>query len=66
VGSVRGLLRVRDIEGIFQPSDQGLRNTSGVTIRFDPPLALGARGLEIQILNRKYPKVSGGHSDGVE
>lgn len=66
VGSVRGLLRARDIEGVFQPSDQGLRNTSGVTIRFDPPLALGAGGLEIQLLNRKYPKVSGGHSDGVE
>ena len=66
VGSVRGLLRARDIEGVFEPSDQGLRNTSGVTIRFDPPLSLRRGRLEIELLNRKYPKVSGGHRDGVE
>ena len=66
VGAVRGLLRARDIEGVFEPSDQGLRNTSGVTIRFDPPLSLRTGRLEIELLNRKYPKVSGGHRDGVE
>jgi hypothetical protein len=61
VGAVRGLLRARDIEGVFEPSDQGLRNTAGVTIRFDPPLTLGAGRLEIEVLNQRYPKVSGGH-----
>jgi len=60
-GSVRGLLRARDIEGVFEPSDQGLRNTSGVTIRFDPALSLRAGRLEIEILNQRYPKVSGRH-----
>jgi hypothetical protein len=66
VGSVRGLRRPRDIEGVFEPSDQGLRNTSGVTIRFDPPLSLRAGRLEVELLNRRYPKVSGGSRDGVE
>ena len=66
-GSVYGLLRPRDIEGVFQPSDQGLRNASGVTIRFDPPLALGAAGLEIEVSSRFSPKNSGGqHGSGVE
>jgi hypothetical protein len=66
VGSVRGLLRPRDIEGVFEPADQGLRNASGVTIRFDPPLSLAAGRLEIELLNRRYPKASGGSRDGVE
>ena len=67
VGSVYGLLRPRDIEGVFQPSDQGLRNASGVTIRFDPPLPLGAGGLEIELSSRLNPKVSGGQrGSGVE
>ena len=66
VGFVRGLLRPRDIEGVFEPSEQGLRNTSGVTIRFDPSLALVAGRLEIELLNRRYPKASGGSRDGVE
>lgn len=67
VGSVYGLLRPRDIEGVFQPSDQGLRNASGVTIRFDPPLSLGAAGLEIEVSSRFNPKVSGGQpGSGVE
>lgn len=66
VGSVRGLLRPRDIEGVFEPSDQVLRNTSGVTIRFDPPLSLGGGRLEIELLNRRYPKVSAGGRDGIE
>ena len=67
VGSVYGLLRPLDIEGLFKPSDQGLRNASGVTIRFDPPLPLGAGGLEIEVSSRMQPKVSGGHREsGVE
>jgi hypothetical protein len=64
-GSVRGLLRARDVEGVFEPIDQGLRNTSGVTVRFDPPLKLTAGRLEIELLQRKYPKASGSR-DGVE
>jgi len=66
VGAVRRLVRARDIEGVFEPSDQGLRNAAGVTIHFDPPLSLEAGRLEIELLNRKYPKVSGGHRNGVE
>ena len=67
VGSVRGLLRPRDIEGVFEPTAQGLRNSSGVTIAFDPPLPLEAGKLEIEVSNRIHPKVSGGHREsGVE
>jgi hypothetical protein len=67
LGSVYGLLRPRDIEGLFKPSDQGLRNASAVTIRFDPPLSIGASGLEIEVSSRIQPKVSGGHREsGVE
>jgi hypothetical protein len=67
VGSVRGLLRARDIEGFFKPSDQGLSNASGVTILFDPPLVLGPNGLEIEVASRRSPKVSTGHREsGVE
>jgi hypothetical protein len=65
VGSVRGLRRPRDIEGVFEPADEELRNGSGVVIRFDPPLALRGR-LEIELLNRRYPKASGGSRDGIE
>ncbi len=66
-GSVRGLLRPRDIEGVFEPSDQGLRNDSGVTIRFDPPLSLEAGRLEIEVSSRRSPKVSVGQPEsGVE
>lgn len=66
-GSVRGLLRPRDIEGVFEPSDQGLRNDSGVTIRFDPPLSLEAGRLEIEVSSRRSPKVSRGQPEsGVE
>jgi hypothetical protein len=67
VGSVRGLLRPRDIEGVFEPSDQGLRNASGVSIRFDPPLSLEAGRLEIELSSRFHPKNSGGQpGSGVE
>jgi hypothetical protein len=68
VGAVGGLLRTRDIEGTFEPSVQGLRNSSGVTIRFEPPLSLVAGRLEIEVSRRmSSPKVSGGaHAAGVE
>ena len=67
VGSVRGMLRPRDIEGVFQPSDQGLKNGSGVTVAFDPPVKLEAGRLEIEVSSGIQPKVSGGHREsGVE
>jgi len=60
VGSVGGLLRPRDIEGAFKPSDGGLRKASGVTIRFDSPLPLVAGRLEIEVSRQMSPKSSGG------
>lgn len=67
VGSVFGLRRPGDIEGPFESTDQGLRNASGVTIRFDPPLSLAEGGLAIELSSRRNPKVSGGHREsGVE
>ena len=60
VGFVRGLLRPRDIEGVFVPSDGGLRNANGVTVRFDPPLSLEAGRLEIELSRQLSPKSSGG------
>jgi hypothetical protein len=59
-GTVWGLHRTRDIEGHYQPSDQGFRNSAGVTIRFDPPLVLEKNQLEIELLNRRTPKASQG------
>lgn len=68
VGSVRGLVRPRDIEGVFEPSDGGLRNSSGVTVVFDPPLSLEAGRLNIDVLSAMQPKVSRGQpgTGGVE
>ena len=67
VGSVHRLVRARDIAGVFEPTDEGLRNASGVTIRFDPPLVLEKDRLEIELSSRRTPKVSGGHREsGVE
>lgn len=66
-GSVVGLQRARDIEGVFRPTGQELKNTSGVTIRFDPPLSFEANRLEIEISGSMQPKVSRGHREsGVE
>jgi len=66
-GSVRGLVRARDVGGFYEPTDQGFRNASGVTIQFDPPLELAQDELEIEVSSRRTPKVSGGHREsGVE
>jgi hypothetical protein len=66
-GTVQGLVRSRDIQGFYEPTDQGLRNSSGVTIRFDPPLELAKDRLQIELSSRRTPKVSGGHREsGVE
>ncbi|HXX48899.1 MAG TPA: hypothetical protein VEN47_11750 [Myxococcota bacterium] len=48
-GSVYGLTRPRDIEGYFKPFGDGLRNSQGVMLRFDPPLPLGPDGLEVEV-----------------
>jgi len=68
VGSARGLVRPRDIEGVFKLSQEGLRNTSGVTVVFDPPLSLEAGQLEVNVLSAIQPKVSEGtpHTGGIE
>jgi hypothetical protein len=59
-GSVWGLESSRDIEGHYQASDQGFRNSAGVTIRFDPPLVLEKIQLEIELTSRRTPKASQG------
>jgi hypothetical protein len=65
-GVVYGLLRASDIGTIFKPTDvEGeLRASSGVTIRFDPPLELSEGRLEVELSNRKTPKISHGHREG--
>jgi len=66
-GTVYGLARPRDIEGFFKPAGDALRNSSGVTLRFDPPLPLGPDGLEIEVAAGMQPKVSrGSPGAGVE
>jgi len=66
-GSVYGLVRPRDIQGFFKPTDQGVKNASGVVIRFDPPLSLEGDRLEIEISGGMQPKVSRGQpGSGVE
>jgi hypothetical protein len=66
-GSVFGLKRAGDIEGVFEPAGDALRNKSGVTVRFDPPLALEAGRLQIEATSGMQPKVSRGHrGSGVE
>jgi hypothetical protein len=61
VGTAQNLVRARDVHGVFEPSGGELRSRSGVTLRFDPPLVLTEGRLEIELLNRKTPKVSSGH-----
>jgi hypothetical protein len=66
VGSVSNLVRARDIEGVYRLADGELRNDASVRLRFDPPLALEAGQVEIQIASRIYPKVSTGQGNSVE
>src|SRR5215468_9456578 len=56
VASVFGLRRARDIAGTYTPTADGLRNPSGVTMRFDPPLAIGEGQLRVELASRIYPK----------
>ena len=54
-GLVFGLRRARDIVGPYTSTADGVRNASGVTIRFDPSLEI--RGaLRIELSARIYPK----------
>jgi hypothetical protein len=62
-GAVFGLQRPRDIEGTFRPVGPVLRNASGVTIRFDPPLILQENRLAIEISGGLQPKVSRGNGE---
>ncbi len=62
-GSVFALPTVREIEGIYRRGDQGLKNASGVLIRFDPPLELESDRLEIELSGGMQPKVSRGHRE---
>ena len=55
-GTVTGLKRPRDIEGTYLPSGDALRNRSGVTLRFDPPLKLRENKLEIEATVAVQPK----------
>jgi hypothetical protein len=66
-GTVYSLPTAREIEGIYRSGAKGLQNKSGVTIRFDPPLALESDQLEIELSAGMQPKVSRGQrGSGVE
>jgi hypothetical protein len=64
VGSVFGIRRARDIVGRYTSTADGLRNESGVTIRFDPPLEIHGGPLQIELAGRIYPKASSGQGGG--
>ena len=66
--SVYDLLRPQDISGTFKPSaERELRNASGVRLRFDPPIDVADDGIQIELSNRRTPKISQGHREsGVE
>jgi hypothetical protein len=66
VGSVFGLRRPRDIVGPYTSTVDGMRNESGVTIRFEPPLEIRGRTLHIELSSRLYPKASTGQGGDVE
>lgn len=66
VGSVVGLVRPRDVEGPYTSTPEGLRNESGVTIHFVPPLEIPEGPLEIAVTSRIYPKASTGQGSDAE
>ena len=55
-GSVFGMQRARDISGAFRPAGDVLKNVSGVTIRFEPPLVLREGRLDVEITGLLQPK----------
>ena len=66
LGSVFGLRRPRDIVGPYTSTAEGMRNESGVTIRFEPPLEIRGRTLRIELSSRVYPRASTGQGGDVE
>jgi hypothetical protein len=65
-GQVYGLRQPRDIEGDYTRGPEGLRNERGVTLVFDPPLALQGGRLQVDLSARIYPKASTGQRGTVE
>lgn len=65
-GNVYDLGQVRNIEGIYRPTDRGLRNDRGVTIVFAPPLDLSGGQLQVDLSGRRYPKASTGQRGTVD
>jgi hypothetical protein len=65
-GKVYNLAHERDIEGFYRPADGGLRNDRGVTIIFDPPLALAGGQLQVDLSSRVRPKASTGQRGTIE
>ena len=65
-GTVDQMVRAQDISGVFRPinAEGDLRNASGVTVHFDPPLKLESDRLEIELTSRRTPKISEGHREG--
>lgn len=66
LASVFGLRRARDIVGPYTAAADGWRNSAGVTVRFDPPLAVREGSLRIELASRIYPKVSIGQGNDAE
>jgi hypothetical protein len=67
--TVYDLLRAHDISGTFKPSGTAgeLRNASGVRLRFAEAEDVASREIEIELSNRRTPKISHGHREsGVE
>jgi hypothetical protein len=65
-GKVYGLVQARDIEGSYKTVEDGLRSDRGVTIVFDPPLALLGEQLQVDISSRVHPKASTGQRGTVD
>jgi hypothetical protein len=62
-GTVEGLKQPRDVEGRYHASEGGLTNEAGVTLRVKPALAIGEKGLEVEVSSGVQPKTSRGHRE---
>lgn len=65
-GKVYNLGQARNVEGFYKSTAGGLRNDRGVTIIFDPPLALEGGQLQIDLSSRVRPKASTGQRGTIE
>lgn len=63
VGATSTLATARNVEGVYKRSGDELKNAAGVVLRFDPPLVLATGRLEVELVNRRTPKVSAGHRE---